>query len=222
MRIYTVGHSSRSLDDFTDLLLDNRVAAVADVRSQPYSQFAPHFNQHPLKHALKKRRIRYVFLGRELGARPKSSKYYERASGSDSELRVSFKKLAKAEAFKQALYKVFEMAREIERDHPESDRRLALMCTERDPINCHRMILVARELLRHYDDIEIKHIRWDRNSSTRDDDEELRDDDMTSCEPHKKALERLLDHLGIQQNLFESPEDLIERALDKQARHIAR
>ena len=160
-------------------------------------------------------------MGRELGARPKSSKYYERASGSDSEPRVSFKKLAKAESFKQGLYKVFEMAREMERDHPESNRRLALMGTERDPINCHRMILVARELLRHYDGIEIEHIRWDRNSSTRDDDEELRDDDMTSCEPHMKALERLLDHLGIQQTLFDSPEGLIERALDEQARRIA-
>ena len=221
MRIYTVGYSSRSLDDFTDLLLDNRVAAVADVRSQPSSQVAPHFNQHSLKHALEKRRIRYVFLGRELGARPKSSKYYERASGSDSKPRVSFKKLAKAEAFKQGLYEVFEIAREMEGEHPESNRRLALMGTERDPINCHRMILVARELLRHYDGIEIEHIRWDRNSSTRDDDEELRDDDMTSCEPHMKALERLLDHLGIQQTLFDSPEGLIERALDEQARRIA-
>ena len=206
-RIYTVGHSSRSLDDFADLLLDNRVAAVADVRSQPYSQFAPHFNQHPLKHALKKRRIRYVFLGRELGARPKSYKYYERVSGSDSELRVSFKKLAKAEAFKQGLNEVFEMAREMEGEHPEGDRRLALMCTERDPINCHRMILVARELLRHYDGIKIEHIRWDRNG-----------------EPHKKALKRLL--RGNWQLSFDSPEDQtpegqIERALDEQARRIA-
>ena len=205
MRIYTVGHSSRSLDDFTDLLLDNRVATVADVRSQPYSQFAPHFNQHPLKHALEKRRIRYVFLGRELGARPKSYKYYERVSGSDSERRVSFKKLAKAESFKQGLDKVFKIAREIERDHPESDRRLALMCTERDPIKCHRMILVARELLRHNDGIEIEHIRWDRNG-----------------EPHKETHEEALERLsGDQQSLFGSPEDQQARDLDKQAWLIA-
>jgi uncharacterized protein (DUF488 family) len=67
--IYTVGHSTHSIEKFTALLRQFNITALCDVRSRPYSRMNPQFNREPLKEALKDASIKYVFLGRELGAR---------------------------------------------------------------------------------------------------------------------------------------------------------
>ena len=77
MRIFTVGHSTHAAEAFVALLRTHGVTAVADVRSAPCSRFNPQFNRETLARALEAQRIRYVFLGRELGARPDDPACYE-------------------------------------------------------------------------------------------------------------------------------------------------
>jgi len=68
-QLFTVGHSNQECAKFIDLLLRHGITAIADVRSQPYSQYTPQFNREILEQALTQRKVKYVFLGRELGAR---------------------------------------------------------------------------------------------------------------------------------------------------------
>src|SRR5262245_48489594 len=67
--LYTIGHSTHSMEHFTALLQGRGVTAVCDVRSQPYSRYNPQYNRERLKSALEQAGVSYVFLGEELGAR---------------------------------------------------------------------------------------------------------------------------------------------------------
>jgi uncharacterized protein (DUF488 family) len=137
--VYTVGHSTHSMDAFLDLAKRHELTAIADVRSQPYSRYTPHFNREALRAALKPLGIAYVFLGELLGARTNDPRCYEKG-------RVQYDRLAKTAAFAQGLERVIEGA---------SRYRVALMCAESDPITCHRAILVSRHLTAR--GIEIRH-----------------------------------------------------------------
>ena len=75
-QLFTVGHSNLSIKDFINLLIKYQINAIADVRSYAYSSYLPHFNQDLLKFELLKAKIKYVFLGDELGARPKDLSCY--------------------------------------------------------------------------------------------------------------------------------------------------
>ena len=61
--IFTVGHSTHSIQDFMKLLKSRGITAIADVRSAPYSRFQPQFNREVLTKSLKDSGIEYVFLG---------------------------------------------------------------------------------------------------------------------------------------------------------------
>lgn len=128
--IYTIGHSNHSIDRFVCLLREAGITAVADVRSVPFSRRMPHFNQRALKKALKSVGIAYTFLGEQLGARPKERSCY-RDGVADYSL------IAKSAAFADGLRRVEEGAGRY---------RIVLMCAERDPLDCHRTLLVARHL----------------------------------------------------------------------------
>jgi uncharacterized protein (DUF488 family) len=128
--ILTVGHSSHSPERFIALLRGAGVTAVADVRSAPYSRHAPQFNRDPLRDDLGRAGIAYVFLGRELGGRPAEREFY--ADGV-----ADYEKMAQAPAFAEGLERVIEGAQ---------SHRIALMCSERDPLTCHRCLLVGRAL----------------------------------------------------------------------------
>ncbi len=69
--LFTIGYSDRSFNGFIALLGKHKITALCDVRSMPYSSRNSEFNREPLKKALKSHNIEYVFLGEELGARPK-------------------------------------------------------------------------------------------------------------------------------------------------------
>src|SRR5438045_3438188 len=75
-QLYTIGHSTHCWEHFLSLLLCNRIGAIADVRSSPYSNRFPHFNREALQHSLVDVRVRYVFLGHELGARRSERECY--------------------------------------------------------------------------------------------------------------------------------------------------
>jgi uncharacterized protein (DUF488 family) len=185
--ILTIGHSTHSIERFVELLRAHEITAVADVRSAPYSRFNPQYNKDALERSLKTEGIRYVFLGRELGARSDDPTCYEHG-------RVQYAQLAKATLFKTGLDRVIQGARYY---------RLALMCAEKEPLDCHRTLLVARALAER--GVEVAHILAD-----------------CSLEPHEAALARLLGVVGLpSQDLFRTREQLIEEALVRQEERIA-
>jgi uncharacterized protein (DUF488 family) len=185
--IYTIGHSNHTIERFLELLRMHGITAIVDVRSSPYSQFNPQFNRATLQKELKRHNFAYVFLGRELGPRSEDPACYENG-------RVKYARIAKTLLFKEGVQRVHEGIRHY---------RISLMCAEKDPIGCHRMILVCRHL--KSSDLEIHHIL----------------DDGT-LEKNLDAERRLMKVLKIQElQLFESPEALREQAYDIQAEKIA-
>lgn len=140
MNIFTIGHSNQTIEEFISLLHKYGVTALADVRSHPYSRYLPHFNQANLKESLINQGIRYVFLGRELGARSDNLDCY-------IEGKAIYERIAKTETFHQGIQRVLEGAQKY---------KVALMCAEKDPITCHRAILVCQHLKKF--DLNINHI----------------------------------------------------------------
>jgi uncharacterized protein (DUF488 family) len=186
--IYTIGHSNHPIERFLGLLQPHGITAVADVRSTPYSRFNPQFRREKLQAALAGVGIQYVFLGQELGARSQDPACY------DGEGRVSYAKLARTELFRKGIARLKTGL---------ADHRISLMCAEREPLECHRTILVARELVR--EGLAVTHILGDG-----------------SLESHEHALQRLAASLKLTaDDLFSDSADLVEQAYDLQAARIA-
>lgn len=143
LTILTVGHSNHSREYFESLLKSHFVTAIADVRSAPFSRRSPQFNRDELKAALSEVGVAYSFLGRELGGRPKEASFY-------CEGIADYERMANAPAFKEGIYRLLKGARRY---------RIALLCSEHDPLDCHRCLLVSRELAKR--GIEIQHILSD-------------------------------------------------------------
>lgn len=185
--VYTIGHSTHAIERFLMLLQQHAVSAVADVRSSPYSRVNPQFNREPLKQALKDVDITYVFLGKELGARSEDPACYK-------DNKVSYERLAATTEFQAGLERVKEGA---------SRFRLALMCAEKEPLDCHRTILVSRHLREL--GLPVRHILADG-----------------SVEDHEGAMVRLVRKLGLPENdMFRSAEEIQQEAYDLQGERIA-
>lgn len=186
-RVFTVGHSTHALEDFVSLLKQHGVDAIADVRSVPYSRWQPQFNREGLAETLKAWGIAYVFLGKELGARSDDPQCYENGQ-------VQYRALAETPLFQSGIKRVRDGSRH---------RRIALMCAEKDPLDCHRTILVARELVAS--GLNVTHILEDG-----------------SLEPHDEAMKRLSEQLRLPaQDLFLTPDELEHRAYAAQEQRIA-
>ena len=143
MTVHTIGHSNHPIDRFVEILRRHGVEAVADVRSHPYSRFAPQFRREPLRAALEGASIAYLFLGAELGARTDDPECW-------CEGVVDYDRLARRPPFQAGLDRVEKEA---------GDRSIALLCMERDPLTCHRCILVGRHLSRR--GVALRHILFD-------------------------------------------------------------
>ncbi len=144
--LWTVGHSNHAAEHFTGLLAQHEITAVADVRSTPYSFWSIHFNQGHLKASLTQKGIAYTYLGEELGGRPPESGMY------DSDGHVLYGEVARTPRFQRGLERLATgMAR----------FRVAIMCSEEDPTQCHRRLLVARAILEHEPSTAALHIRGD-------------------------------------------------------------
>ena len=144
-KLFTIGHSNLSLEEFVGLLKKHEITALADVRSHPYSRYLPHFNLAALKSALPNAGISYVFLGRELGARPDNPDCYV-------EGKAVYENIAATELFSQGIDRIVKGSQNY---------TIALMCAEKDPIDCHRTILVCNHLRQF--DLDINHILRDGN-----------------------------------------------------------
>lgn len=143
MKVYTIGHSNHTWEFFSDLLRRHGIGAIADVRSAPVSRYVPHFNRETLEGALGAQGIRYVFLGRELGARPEDPACYENGV-------ALYERIERTPEFARGIDRVIQGA---------SKMKVALMCAEKDPIDCHRTVMVAKVL--HQRGVEVGHILWD-------------------------------------------------------------
>jgi len=176
--VYTIGHSNQSFEQLLKLLQQHAITAVGDVRSQPYSRRYPWFSREPLEKALREAGIAYVFLGRELGARSDDASVYENGS-------VRYERLAKTELFQSGLDRV---------ERGMETQRLALLCAEKEPLNCHRFALVSRNLAAR--GVPVLHILADGQ-----------------IEKHEDAVARMLKSLHLDEpDLFRSEEEILATA----------
>ncbi len=185
--VMTIGHSTHSAEAFLALLRQHQVEAVADVRSSPFSRFNPQFNREALEQFLKENGNRYVFLGKELGARSEDRSCY-------LDGRVQYARLARTPLFQSGLDRVLQGAARY---------RVALMCAEKEPLECHRTLLVAKTLAVRGQ--PVLHIHGDGHLET-----------------HEAAMERLLDMTGLpKEDLFRSRQELLAEALARQEQQVA-
>ena len=176
--VYTIGHSTHSADYFISLLQTHGINALVDVRSQPFSRYNPQFNKDALSSELKKSGIAYVFIGKELGARSDDPACYVDGH-------VQYDRLSQTSLFRTGIERVLEGAKRY---------RIALMCAEKEPLDCHRTVLVARSLER--EGVTIQHILADGQ-----------------LEDQKDTMSRLLDIVGLpQEDMFHSHAQLVDDA----------
>lgn len=139
--IYTIGYGNRSIEELVLLLQQYEIKFVIDIRSQPYSRYKPDFSREAVERHLKQYGIRYVFMGDTLGGRPTESTCY--VDG-----RVDYAKVRDKPFYQEG----------IKRLHGawEKQIRIALMCSEAKPQDCHRSKLIGNTLIKQH--IDVAHI----------------------------------------------------------------
>lgn len=184
--LFTIGYSKHPWERFVDLLRKQRINAIADVRSSPYSARCPMYSRETLAESLRTNGIRYVFLGVELGARRDERKCYVNG-------KVDYRLIANTPAFHVGMNR---LRRGIEHF------RIALLCAEKEPLDCHRAILVARHACRF---VAIQHIHADG-----------------SVETQSEMEQRLLARFDLSRDeLFSSRDELLTTAYDRRGHEIA-
>jgi uncharacterized protein (DUF488 family) len=156
MKLYTIGHSNHSLDKLIQLLNDNDVTTLVDVRSAPYSRYRPWFNKDHLEFELPRRNIQYIFLGKQLGGRPPESSLYKSGQLPEEDTdylhQVNYSEVMKRSWFVQGVDRLLDIAEE---------GTTAILCSEEDPANCHRHHLIAKYIMENFPEVEVLHIRGD-------------------------------------------------------------
>ena len=190
--IFTIGHSNHPAEFVVDLLSRHDIDEVVDVRSSPYSRYASQFNKEALAQMLSNLPngpISYVYSGAELGGRPPDpSCYYPDG-------RVNYDRIAETDSFDVALRRLI---------HNADERRIAVMCSEKEPLTCHRTLLIAQALTDR--GVEVQHIQADGRLET-----------------HTDTMDRLMDLFKLPHNgdLFRSRDEVIADALVRQAKRVA-
>ena len=144
MKALTIGHSRHSTEHLLKLLESHSIRVVVDVRSAPYSRIAPQYDLDDFKNSLKKSGFNYVYVGQELGGRPAGKEFY------DDKGRVLYYKVAKTRKFLSGIHRLLKGIK---------TSRIAILCSEEDPKNCHRRLLVGRVLSEY--GITVEHLRGD-------------------------------------------------------------
>lgn len=186
--IFTIGHSTHATEDFIALLSQHSIDVVADVRSMPYSRFTPQFNRESLRQTLREAGMTYVFMGQEFGARSDNIACYDNG-------RVQYEKLAATSEFQSGIQRI--------QSGLASEHRIALMCAEKDPLDCHRTILVADRLVAA--GMAVTHILANG-----------------MLETQAEAVNRLISKFNLRSDdLFLSRDDVCQKALKLQEERIA-
>jgi uncharacterized protein (DUF488 family) len=131
--IYTIGHSDHSIDTFVALLRQHEVVLVVDVRSQPYSRWAPQFNHAVLGQDMGRHGIDYCYMGEPLGGMPADRALYD-----PGQTHPNYQRMAETPAYQRGITELLDLARA---------RQLAIMCSEGDYHRCHRHLLLSQTLL---------------------------------------------------------------------------
>lgn len=185
--VYTVGHSIHPAPHFVELLATHGIEIVLDVRSSPFSSRAPQYNRVAMKEWLAGAGIRYSFGGSALGGRPNSPLLYHAGQ-------ADYRRMAETEEFRLGLRRVASAARK---------HRVALVCAEADPIECHRFLLVGRAL--SAGGVNVQHILANG-----------------TLETHRNAERRMFTAVGLlQAGFFDDDSDATERAYAIQSRRFA-
>ncbi len=147
--IYTVGHSNIDLDEFIALL--NGIEVVVDVRSTPFSKYAPQFSMHNIREKMRVAGIEYVCLadedvGNVLGGRPRDDECYDDG-------KIVYQRVMERVWYQEGISRLIELGQR---------NSVAIMCSEEDPHRCHRHHLVAQTLLDR--GVAVYHIRGDRST----------------------------------------------------------
>lgn len=145
--LLTVGHSNHSFAHFARLIQGQAVAAIADVRSAPYSRFNPQFNRETLRDALLRLGVMYYDFGRALGARRHELDCYVNGM-------VRFERVEGSPLFLEGIDRLLALPEQC----------VAMLCAEEEPLVCHRMILVSRHLRRR--GVSTRHLRGDGRVET--------------------------------------------------------
>jgi uncharacterized protein (DUF488 family) len=152
--IYTIGHSTHPIDYFLEMLKHYQVNCVVDVRSVPTSRFNPQFNKKSIALSLEANGIDYLHFGEAFGGRQTDSLLL------DNEGRVDFEKVRNTEKFNDAIGRIWKGAHD--------GYSIALMCSEAEPLSCHRFIMISPALK----DFKVLHILKDKSSLSQEDLEE--------------------------------------------------
>lgn len=185
--LLTLGHSTHPIERFIGLLAGAGATAVADVRSSPYSRYSPQYSKDALRSALAEAGIAYTFLGREFGARSSDPTCYRNG-------KVQYARLAQSAVFAEGIQRVVEGLKKY---------RIAFVCAERDPIECHRALLVSRAFVERGETVD--HIHPDG-----------------SLESHANLEGRLLRLWKLPEgDMFKSREDCVEEAYLLQGDKVA-
>ncbi|MFN0037349.1 MAG: DUF488 family protein [Saprospiraceae bacterium] len=148
--IYTIGHSTHPAEYFVEMLRAHGIDCVVDVRSTPASKYNPQYNQRPLSAYLQQHAVRYLHLPAEFGARHTDPEVQDETG------RVDFDKVRRSEAFREG---VRRLETGLERGF-----RIALMCSEAEPLDCHRFGMISVHLARM--GYAVQHILKDKSLMT--------------------------------------------------------
>jgi uncharacterized protein (DUF488 family) len=184
--LLTIGHSNLPAERFMALLTSAGVTAIADVRSVPFSRWCPWFSGKALAERLAGEQIAYVALGDALGGRPSDPKLYRDGI-------ADYEAMAARPEFAAGLARVMDAS---------ARQRVCLLCAEREPLDCHRCLLVGRALCER--GLTLGHIRPDG-----------------SIEPHTATEERLLAVAGGEADLFRGSADRLAHAYRRRAQAVA-
>lgn len=191
--VFTIGYATFNIDDFIEILKSHKISHLIDVRSNPVSEYFQDYNSFNLEPKLKQHNIIYENLALEFGARQENKEFFSNDGF------VDFEKFTKSEQFKNGLTKI--------KDGLEQGTNFVLMCAEKDPINCHRSIMIAHAMQKN--GIDVFNIMQDRQ-----------------IQVQSKIDKRLLDIYfpdRNQLNLFAEnfdEQELIEQAYKKQNKKI--
>ena len=177
MEIFTIGHSNLEIGKFVQLLKTYQIEVLADIRSNPHSSFSPQFNKDGFDKAIHKAGLKYLFLGRELGGKPKNPEFY------DPDGFVLYSRIAESPKFLEGIERLMNGIRNY---------RVVLMCSEENPTHCHRRLLVGKVLSEK--SVQIYHIRRDGKVQsdeevTREADQIMKDNGQQNLFDHKEVPE---------------------------------
>lgn len=141
--IFTIGHSNVPAERIVELLKRYGIEVLVDVRSIPYSRHNPQFNREAFQRLLEAAGIQYVYEGRDLGGRPEDPDCYDDGH-------VRYDRIATKPWYQAGIDRLIEMALQ---------HSVAILCSEEDPLQCHRHNLIAQTLLER--GVVVWHIRGD-------------------------------------------------------------